>query len=185
LISTSILRPVVRATISLILAAFCLTPAVCFAQQPTHRQTVKPVWSNIDLKGEVVDSWCYASRSVGEGRGADHEACAKACAHGGVTLGIVDDSGKMYIAAKSKGYQGCQLLLEPFVAKRVHIKGMVAGIGGCPVLKIVSVEELGAGDKPLHAKVDANANSPAAKYHGGSKQAGKSKWVTPDKHCAD
>jgi hypothetical protein len=103
---------------------------------------VKPQAQPIQLDGEVVDSWCYASKAVGNGRGAEHAQCANACAHGGVTLGIVDDKGNLYIAAKYKAYQGCQHLLEPFVAKRVHVNGWVARLGGCQILKITDVHEI-------------------------------------------
>jgi hypothetical protein len=133
-------------------------PPASFAEK--HPQLYRPQWSPVEVTGEVVDSWCYASKSVGDGRGPDHVACAKACVHGGVTIGIVDDTGKMYIASKTKAYSGCQALLEPFVAKRVHIKGMLATIGGCPLLKINSVEEVKDG------KGGTNANSAAPQYHG-------------------
>jgi hypothetical protein len=144
------------------------------------------LWIPIELTGEVVDSWCYASRSVGDGRGPEHAQCARACAHGGVTLGILDDKGKMYIAAKYRAYSGCQLLLEPYVAKRVHVRGMLATRGGCPILKITSVQELGPGDKPLPSANAPNAKSIGAKYDPKSQikqmpagQKSGSKWVTP------
>lgn len=108
-----------------------------------------PMYKRFEVTGEVVDTWCFSSRSVGEGRGPAHAACARACAHGGVTLGIVDDEGSLYIASKTKKYQGCQQLLEPLVAKRVHAKGYLAKLGGCNVMKIESVEEIGTDGKPV------------------------------------
>ncbi|HEY9789915.1 MAG TPA: hypothetical protein V6D22_05935 [Candidatus Obscuribacterales bacterium] len=146
------------ATLTLLLILLLAAPPASLAAK--HLQMYRPQWSPIDLTGEVVDSWCYASKSVGDGRGPDHAPCARACIHGGVTIGIVDDNGKMYIASKTKAYTGCQALLEPYVAKRVHIKGMLATIGGCPLLKINSVEEVKDG------KTGTNANSAAPKYHG-------------------
>jgi hypothetical protein len=100
-----------------------------------------PIAKPIELTGEVVDAWCYSSQVMGPGRGPKHKACALACAHGGVTLGIVDDQGTLYIAAKHKGFTGCQELLMPYVAKRVKIVGWIAHKGGCNVLKIKSVTE--------------------------------------------
>src|SRR5258708_6062122 len=129
------------ALLSLALTTVFLTAAS--AQPVKHYQ---PVATPIVVNGEVVDSWCYASKTVGDGRGAEHGNCARACAHGGVTLAIVDDQGTMYIAAKHKAYSGCQALLEPYVAKRVQIKGYLAKTGGCNVLKIMTVTELGPGD---------------------------------------
>ena len=130
-------------------------PQPCVAAKDWR--AVKPVYNKFECTGEVVDSWCYASKSVGEGRGPEHARCANACAHGGVTLGIVDDQGKLYIAAKYKAYSGCQQLLEPYVAKRVHITGFLATTGGCNILKINTVEEVGADNKPLHPKPPAGA----------------------------
>jgi hypothetical protein len=100
----------------------------------------KPVSKEFEVEGEVVDAWCFASKTMGPGRGPRHEACGLACARGGVTIGIVDDAGNLYIAAKYKGYTGCKDLLVPFVAKRVHVVGWLAQTGGCNILKIKKVE---------------------------------------------
>lgn len=96
----------------------------------------------IELTGEVVDAWCWSSGVMGEGRGPKHKSCALACVMGGVTAGIVDDQGNLYIAAKSKAYNGCKDQLLPFVAKRVKISGYLASRGGCNVLKISKVQEV-------------------------------------------
>lgn len=94
----------------------------------------------ITVTGEVVDTWCYASHVMGEGRGPKHRKCALACISGGVAPGIVDDEGNLYIAAKHRGYEGCRSLLLPYVAKRVTATGWLARKGGCQVLKITSVK---------------------------------------------
>jgi len=104
-----------------------------------------PLTKAVEITGEVVDSWCYTSQVMGPGRGERHKACGLACAHGGVTIGIVDDKGTLFIAAKHKGFQGCKELLTPYMAKRVKVKGWLASKGGCNVLKIQSVEEVKPG----------------------------------------
>jgi hypothetical protein len=106
--------------------------------KPLYAAT-KPHVTKVDLVGEVVDSWCFSSGVMGPGRGPRHN-CGLACAMGGVTLGIVDDNNVLYIAAKHQGYTGCQDLLTPFMAERVHIKGWLAESGGCKLLKIATVE---------------------------------------------
>ncbi len=99
------------------------------------------VSSKFTVTGEVVDAWCYAAQDVGTGKGESHKGCALACARGGVTLGILDEkNGNLYIAAKSEGFQGCQELLLPYVAKRVVVTGALATKGGCRLLKIFSVK---------------------------------------------
>lgn len=105
---------------------------------------LKPLSKPIEVTGEVVDAWCYASQTVGEGRGEKHKECAIYCARGGVTLGILEDSTNlMYIAGKHKAYQGCQKLLLPYVGKHVVVKGWVGDKGGCRVLKIMDVKLVG------------------------------------------
>lgn len=99
-----------------------------------------PVAVPVELVGEVVDSWCYASQVMGDGRGAHHQSCALACVMGGVTPGIVDDKGMLYLCVKHKAYTGCKDLLAPYVAKRVKVKGHLATKGGVRVLKVTSVE---------------------------------------------
>jgi hypothetical protein len=140
--------------------AICQSPALAGniaappvkAQEPQEFKRVSnnpnhlpPLAKPIEIVGEVVDSWCYSSQTMGEGRGERHKACGLACAYGGVTLGIVDDQGTLYIAAKHKGYTGCKELLTPFMAKRVKVKGWLGTKGGCKILKIVSVEEVKSG----------------------------------------
>jgi hypothetical protein len=110
-----------------------------------------PLTKEVEITGEVVDAWCFTSQVMGPGRGESHKACGLACAYGGVTLGIVDDKGTLFIAAKHKGFQGCKELLTPFMAKRVKVDGWLASKGGCNVLKIKSVQEV----KPGTGKADA------------------------------
>ncbi len=98
----------------------------------------------IEIEGEVVDSWCWSSGVMGAGRGPEHYACGLKCVVGGVSIGIVDDEDRLYIAAKSKAYKGCQELLAPLLGKRVRIKCSIAERGGCRVLgKITAVKDLG------------------------------------------
>lgn len=79
---------------------------------------------------------------MGEGRGEKHKACGLLCVLGGVSSGIVDDNGKLYICAKSKAYKGCAELMGRFVGKRVRVKGWISERGGCSLLKISDVTEL-------------------------------------------
>ena len=96
----------------------------------------------VTIEGEVVDAWCYSSHTMGSGRGEKHKPCAQACILGGVSAGIVDDEGTLYIAAKHVGYEGCQKLLLPLIAKRVKATGWLVTRGGCNLLKIRQVEEV-------------------------------------------
>ncbi len=94
------------------------------------------------VEGEVVDAWCYSSHTMGTGRGEKHKPCAQACILGGVSAGIVDDQGTLYIAAKHVGYEGCQKMLLPLIAKRVKATGWLTTTGGCNLMKIRQIEEI-------------------------------------------
>jgi hypothetical protein len=76
---------------------------------PLEQQRLIPATKKVEMTGEVVDAWCYASQVMGPGRGEKHKACALACIHGGVSAGILDEkTGELFIAAKHKGYKGCK-----------------------------------------------------------------------------
>lgn len=95
----------------------------------------------ITVTGEIIDVWCFMSETMGPGRGEKHKACATACGHGGMPLGIVEDkTGQVYVAAKSpQPYKGCNDMLLPYIAQKVTIEGFVARKGGCQVLRVQKV----------------------------------------------
>jgi hypothetical protein len=105
-----------------------------------HKAIYKPETEEIVVVGEVVDAWCYASQTMGAGHGPVHQACAVACIGGGVTPGILDDKGMLWICVKHKAFTGCKEILFPFVARRVKVTGWAAHKGGCNVLKVSKVE---------------------------------------------
>lgn len=114
-------------------------------QRPHYRKLdiAKPTTREVTVIGEVVDAWCYASQTMGPGKGESHKACALACINGGVSVGILEEStGNLFIAAKYKGYQGCRELLLPLVGEKVKATGWVGDLGGCRMLKIKTVEKL-------------------------------------------
>ncbi len=118
-------------------------------RQSASRRMANPVVTSppVIVTGEVVDAWCYASGTMGPGRGPAHKACALACIAGGVTPGIAEDgTGLLWIAAKYKGYQGCKEILMPLVARHVKVTGWAAHIGTCNLLKIKSIQILDGPD---------------------------------------
>ncbi len=48
----------------------------------------------VTVKGEVVDLACYLAKGK---RGAEHRSCAQMCAKGGVPMGLLTDSGDLYL----------------------------------------------------------------------------------------
>lgn len=112
------------------------------AERRDEKVTIKSNTKQIELVGEVVDTWCYSSGVMGEGRGEKHRKCGRLCVGGGVTAGILTDDGTLYIAAKHQGYNGCAGLLLPYVADRVKVSGWLAERGGVKLLKIIKVERV-------------------------------------------
>lgn len=117
-------------------------PAKTIAEQRDAKVTIKANTKPIELEGEVVDTWCYSSGVMGEGRGEKHRKCGRLCVGGGVTAGILADDGTLYIAAKHQAYNGCAGLLLPYVADRVKVKGWLSERGGVKLLKILKVERV-------------------------------------------
>ncbi|MBS2007657.1 MAG: hypothetical protein JST01_11485 [Cyanobacteria bacterium SZAS TMP-1] len=112
------------------------------SKQPHFRKIEKPKSHirPVTITGEVVDAWCYSSQTMGPGRGEGHKACALACSYGGITMGILEDgTNDLYVAAKYKGYKGCNELLIPYVAQKVTVKGYVGDLGGNRMLRIDTV----------------------------------------------
>lgn len=121
---------------------------------PTKSGSRYPYIKAVTIKGEVVDSWCYASQTMGPGRGKSHKACALKCVGGGITPGILEDgSGLLYLAVKYRGFQGCNELLLPYVGEKVKVKGWVGSLGGQRVLRIQKLELL---DKAQSAEDSKN-----------------------------
>jgi hypothetical protein len=126
----------------LLVSATAIASIIYQSQQPHYRkvQEYVPHISKVHIIGEVVDSWCYASQTMGPGQGPGHLACATACIAGGVTPGILEDGTKiLYVAAKGKGYEGSKDLLMPFIGKKVLVDGWVGDLGGSRILKIGKV----------------------------------------------
>ncbi len=140
----------------------CKKDAVVSPAQRDKGVTVTTNTKTVTVVGEVIDAWCYSSGVMGEGRGEAHKKCARLCVSGGVSAGILDDEGNIYIAAKYQGYKGCAGLLLPYVGTRVKAKGWVAERGGVRVMKIGSVEpETKASEKSERPTGGAGAPSSA------------------------
>ena len=60
----------------------------------------------IEIKGEVIDTWCYLSGVMGGEDaviGSAHHTCALWCAAGGIPVGVLAESGEIYMVLKLQG----------------------------------------------------------------------------------
>ena len=64
----------------------------------------------VQVKGEVIDTWCYFSGVMGGPEsvvGSAHHTCALWCAAGGIPVGILADDGTVYMVIKWEGRRRC------------------------------------------------------------------------------
>ena len=57
----------------------------------------------IEIKGELIDTWCYFSGVMGGPEavvGSAHHTCAMWCAAGGIPVGLLGEDGEVYMVLK-------------------------------------------------------------------------------------
>ncbi len=60
----------------------------------------------IQIAGEIIDTWCYFSGVMGPpeaAQGTAHHTCAMWCAAGGIPVGVLADNGTVYMVLKWEG----------------------------------------------------------------------------------
>lgn len=65
-----------------------------------------PEGKRMQLRGEMIDSWCYYSGVMGSPEstlGTAHHTCAMWCAKGGIPVGLLTDDGTVYMVLKIEG----------------------------------------------------------------------------------
>lgn len=66
----------------------------------------------VEIKGEVIDTWCFFSGVMGGEDavvGTAHHTCALWCAAGGIPVGVLTEEGDVYMVLKYEGED----ILEP------------------------------------------------------------------------
>lgn len=82
-----------------ILAAVALMLASLSLNFPASASTGEMV----EIKGEVIDTWCYMSGVMGGPDaviGSAHHTCAVWCAAGGIPVGLLTEDGTVYMILK-------------------------------------------------------------------------------------
>jgi hypothetical protein len=93
----------------------------------------------ITVTGEVVDLWCYLEAGA---RGAEHKACAIACAKAGQPIGIVDEKEHVYLALNGTDkHQPAKDMLTDKMAETITVTGKVINKGGIEAIFINTVKE--------------------------------------------
>ncbi len=61
---------------------------------------------SVQIKGEVIDTWCFFSGVMGGEDaviGTAHHTCALWCAAGGIPVGVLTEDGDVYMVLKYEG----------------------------------------------------------------------------------
>lgn len=93
--------------------------------------------NKVTLTGEVIDVNCYSTHQLS---GAQHKACATACAKAGVPLAILASDGTIYMPVSSKPGDAQNGRLMQFIAEKVKVTGTHRSVSGLHTIEIETVE---------------------------------------------
>jgi hypothetical protein len=65
-----------------------------------------PEGERVQVRGEMIDTWCYFSGVMGGPDavvGSAHHTCALWCSAGGIPVGLLGDDGTVYMVLKIEG----------------------------------------------------------------------------------
>lgn len=108
---------------------FCLL--ACFAVAATVAAADK-----VTVKGEVVDTFCYASMGA---KGESHAKCGMGCAKKGIPVGLVEGN-KMYILLPPKDAEPLPDAVIEKMGKVVTVTGTMHSVNGVNFLAVESVK---------------------------------------------
>ncbi|HKB80367.1 MAG TPA: hypothetical protein VKH35_11695 [Thermoanaerobaculia bacterium] len=106
-----------------VLALFTFSSVALAAEKP------------VTVKGEVVDTMCYAAMGA---RGEGHAKCGIKCAKSGIPVGLVEGN-KMYILLPAKDGEGLPAAVIDHMGKVVSVTGHTYESGGNAFLTVDSV----------------------------------------------
>lgn len=100
--------------------------------------------TRVQVKGEVIDTWCYYSGVMGGPDavvGSAHHTCALWCSAGGIPVGILAEDGTVYMVLKMDGDEnanGGDTSLR-LAAHTVEVDGMMYSRDGLNYLVVAEV----------------------------------------------
>jgi hypothetical protein len=118
----------------IVCAALATSAILVFASM---RASGQPKGDSVSLKGEVIDVWCYLE---GGDHGADHKACAVACAKAGNPIGLLTDKGDVYVLVGIKDHDPAKDQLIDKIAATVTVDGTLVKKGGIQAIYVSSVK---------------------------------------------
>ncbi|GBD25879.1 hypothetical protein HRbin30_01206 [bacterium HR30] len=74
----------------------------------------------VKLQGEIVDLACYMAKGA---RGAGHKSCAQMCAKKGTPLGLLTDSGELYLLVDDHNNEAPYNEVKKLAGERAEVTG--------------------------------------------------------------
>lgn len=100
--------------------------------------------TRVQVKGEIIDTWCYYSGVMGGPDavvGSAHHTCALWCSAGGIPVGVLAEDGTVYMVLKMAGDEnanGGDTALR-MAAHTVEVDGMLYARDGLNYLVVAEV----------------------------------------------
>lgn len=85
------------------------------------------------VQGEVLDLSCYMSQGA---HGKDHQKCAQRCIDRGIPMGLLTDSGDVYLLLENHKQAEAYATAKSNAAEKVEIKGTVSDKGGVKAITV-------------------------------------------------
>ncbi|MEO0620460.1 MAG: hypothetical protein AAFZ01_14420 [Pseudomonadota bacterium] len=128
-----------------IIAVVAITAMTLWSSAPAHA-TVEA--KRVQVTGEMIDTWCYYSGVMGGTEavvGSAHHTCALWCAAGGIPVGLLTETGDVYLVLKleKRGTAKADDTLLSVQSDRLTADGMLYERDG---LKYLVVEKVVANE---------------------------------------
>lgn len=92
----------------------------------------------VTVKGEVVDTYCYALMGA---KGESHRSCGLGCAAKGIPVALLEnDTNKVYVLLPKKDKSPMSKEVIDKMGRQVTITGKMAVVGGSQFLTVESVK---------------------------------------------
>ncbi len=93
----------------------------------------------VTVQGEVLDMACYLAKGK---KGPEHKSCALLCAKGGVPMGVLTDSGDVYLLIDDHENNAPYEAVKKLAGGRAEISGQKFVKGGVASIMVTAVKGL-------------------------------------------
>jgi hypothetical protein len=91
----------------------------------------------VTIKGTVVEPFCLITMNM---KGEGHRECAVSCAKAGMSLAIMDESGKIYPILPQEAVTNPNQPVLDYVEKTITVKGTLFESGGVSYIMVKEVK---------------------------------------------